>query len=53
MQNTLPAVLATPNWALDYMLNSGDKGCHVEVYLPRLTAISSLALRTAVDASAA
>ena len=53
MQNTLSAVLATPNRALNYMLNGGNKGCHVGIYLPRLTAISSLALRTAVDASAA
>jgi hypothetical protein len=53
MQNTLPAVLASPYGTLNYMLNGGDEGCHVWVYLPRLTAISSLALRTAVDASAA
>jgi hypothetical protein len=53
MQNTLPAVLATPNGSLNYVLNSGDEGCHDLVYLPRLTAINSLALRTAVDASAA
>jgi hypothetical protein len=53
MQNTLPTVLATPNGSLNYVFNSGDKSCHDSVYWPRLTAISSLALRTAVDASAA
>jgi hypothetical protein len=53
MQNTLPAVLATPDWSLNYVLDSGDKGSHGDVYWPRLTAISSLALRTAVEASAA
>jgi hypothetical protein len=53
MQNTLPAVLATPNGSLNYVLDSGDKGSHDWVYWPRLTAISSLALRTAVEASAA
>jgi hypothetical protein len=53
MQNTLPAVLASPYGTLNYVLNGGDKGCHGDVYWPRLTAISSLALRTAVEASAA
>jgi hypothetical protein len=53
MQNTLPTVLATPNGSLNYVFNGGDKSCHGDIYLPRLTAISSLALRTAVDASAA
>jgi hypothetical protein len=53
MQNTLPTVLATPNRSLNYVLNGGDEGCHVGIYWPRLTAISSLALRTAVEASAA
>jgi len=53
MQNTLSAVLATPNGSLNYVLNCGDEGGHICIYWPRLTAINSLALRTAVDASAA
>jgi hypothetical protein len=28
MQNALSAVLATPNWALNYVFNRGDKGSH-------------------------
>ncbi len=53
MQHTLTAHLATPDWALDYVFNSCDEFSHAYYLAPRLAAINSLALRTAVEASAA